>query len=163
MTLASRIAVMSEGRLLQVDAPREIYERPATRFVADFVGNVNLMDGRLEVDEPDHVVVACADVRHRVGHGISGSLGQTLAIALRPEKIQLTRAAPPDTRFNAARVRIQERSYFGAHTVYHLRLASGARLKASLANTERQGEEQLSIGDEAWAHWSDLAQIVLTQ
>ncbi|CAM3775141.1 ABC transporter ATP-binding protein [Roseateles saccharophilus] len=163
MTLASRIAVMSEGRLLQVGAPREIYEMPATRFVADFIGNVNLMEGTLEVDEPDHIVVGCADVKHRVGHGISGSCGQPVAIALRPEKIQLTRAAPADTQFNAARVRVQERAYFGAYTVYHLRLASGARLKVSLANTERHGEAPLAIGDEAWAHWSDLAQIVLTQ
>jgi len=163
MTLASRIAVMSEGRLLQVGAPRAIYETPANRFVADFIGNVNLMDGRLEVDEPDHVVVACADVRHRVGHGISGSLGQGLAVALRPEKISLTRAAPPDTAFNAVRATVRERSYFGAYTVYHLELASGARLKVSQANTERHGDAALELGDAAWAHWSDLAQIVLTQ
>jgi putrescine transport system ATP-binding protein len=58
MTMASRIAVMSEGRFLQVGAPGEIYETPATRFVADFIGNVNLMDGTLAVDEPDHVVIA---------------------------------------------------------------------------------------------------------
>ena len=56
MTMASRIAVMSEGRFLQVGAPAEIYETPATRFVADFIGNVNLMDGTVAVDQPDHVV-----------------------------------------------------------------------------------------------------------
>ena len=60
MTMASRIAVMSEGRFLQVGSPAEIYETPATRFVADFIGNVNLMDGTLVDDEPDHVVI---DVR----------------------------------------------------------------------------------------------------
>ncbi len=65
MTMASRIAVMSEGRFLQVGAPAEIYETPASRFVADFIGNVNLMDGTLVEDEPDHVVVDCGDVRHR--------------------------------------------------------------------------------------------------
>ncbi|MBV8500485.1 MAG: ABC transporter ATP-binding protein [Paucibacter sp.] len=163
MTLASRIAVMSEGRLLQVGPPREIYETPTSRFVADFIGNVNLMDGVVEVDEPDHVVIACTDVKHRVGHGISGHLGQNLAVALRPEKIQLSRAAPADTQFNVARVRVMERSYFGAYTVYHLQLASGTRLKISQANTERHGDEALAIGDEAWASWSDSAQIVLTQ
>ena len=60
MTMASRIAIMSEGRFLQVGPPAEIYETPATRFVADFIGNVNLMDGTLEVDEPDHVVIGCS-------------------------------------------------------------------------------------------------------
>ena len=69
MTMASRIAIMSEGRFLQVGPPAEIYETPATRFVADFIGNVNLMDGTLAVDEPDHVVIDCADCRHYVGHG----------------------------------------------------------------------------------------------
>ncbi|MBV8605570.1 MAG: ABC transporter ATP-binding protein [Pelomonas sp.] len=161
MTLASRIAVMSEGRLLQVGAPRDIYETPATRFVADFIGNVNLMDGTLEVDEPDHVVVACADVKHRVGHGISGSRGQSLAVALRPEKIALARVAPGDAHFNAVRGRVLDRSYFGAYTVYRLQLASGAWLKVSVANTERHGDDAIVIGEEAWAHWTDSAQIVL--
>ena len=73
MTMASRIAVMSEGRLLQVGAPGEIYETPANRFVADFIGNVNLMDGPLVEDEPGHVVVDCGDCRHYVGHGITGT------------------------------------------------------------------------------------------
>jgi len=163
MTLASRIAVMSEGRLLQVGAPREIYETPATRFVADFIGNVNLMEGTLEVDERDHVVVACADVKHRVGHGISGSLGQQLAVALRPEKIQLSRVPPAEPAFNAARGRVLDRAYFGAYTVYRLQLGSGARLKVSVPNTERHGDDALAIGEEAWAHWNDSAQIVLAQ
>ena len=92
MTMASRIAIMSEGRFLQVGAPAEIYETPATRFVADFIGNVNLMDGTLAVDEADHVVIDCADCRHYVGHGISGSEGMAVTVALRPEKIHVSRA-----------------------------------------------------------------------
>ena len=73
MTMATRIAVMSEGRILQVGAPGEIYETPATRFVADFIGNVNLMDGTVVDDEADHVVVDCGDCSHCVGHGITGT------------------------------------------------------------------------------------------
>ena len=76
MTMASRIAIMSEGRFLQVGPPSEIYETPATRFVADFIGNVNLMDGIVEVDEPDHVIIGCADCKHYVGHGITGNEGR---------------------------------------------------------------------------------------
>ena len=63
MTMASRIAVMSQGRFLQVGAPAEIYETPTSRFVADFIGNVNLMDGKLVEDEADHVIVDCGDLR----------------------------------------------------------------------------------------------------
>jgi putrescine transport system ATP-binding protein len=78
MTMASRIAVMSEGRILQVGAPSDIYETPATRFVADFIGNVNLMDGTLVEDHPDRVVIQCADCTHYVGHGITGTAGMNV-------------------------------------------------------------------------------------
>jgi len=83
MTMACRIAIMSEGRFLQVGAPGDLYETPATRFVADFIGNVNLMAGTLDEDEADHCVVGNADCRHYVGHGITGTQGMAVTVALR--------------------------------------------------------------------------------
>lgn len=162
MTMASRIAVMSEGRFLQVGAPGEIYETPATRFVADFIGNVNLFDGTLDVDEPDHVVVGCADCRHYVGHGITGTQGMAVTVALRPEKIHLTRQRPDD-EFNTVSGTVKEMAYFGSFTVYHLQLASGAMLKVSQANVQRHREDAYTWGDTVWAHWSRTAPVVLTQ
>jgi putrescine transport system ATP-binding protein len=168
MTMASRIAVMSEGRLLQVGAPGEIYETPANRFVADFIGNVNLMDGRLVEDQPGHVVVECADCRHYIGHGITGTLGMPVTVALRPEKIRIGKDAPvavdgvPDPAFNRVKGTVSEMSYFGSFTVYHLKLPSGAVLKVSQSNTERERSGQPTWGDEAWASWSPLAPVVLT-
>ncbi len=162
MTMASRIAIMSEGRFLQVGAPSEIYETPATRFVADFIGNVNLMDGTLEVDAPDHVVIACADCKHYVGHGITGTEGMAVTVALRPEKIHLSRKAPEDG-LNTVQGTIKELSYFGSFTVYHLALASGARLKVAQANVQRHRDDEFTWGDVVWAHWSRSAHVVLTQ
>jgi putrescine transport system ATP-binding protein len=162
MTMASRIAIMSEGRFLQVGAPAEVYETPASRFVADFIGNVNLMDGTLQVDAPDHVIIDCADCRHYVGHGITGTEGMAVSVALRPEKIHLSRSAPDDA-FNAVQGTIKERSYFGSFTVYHLELASGASLKVSQANVRRHHDEAFTWGDVVWAHWSRSAHVVLTQ
>ena len=162
MTMASRIAIMSEGRFLQVGAPGDIYETPASRFVADFIGNVNLMDGSLSVDEPDHVVIDCADCRHWVGHGITGTLGMAATVALRPEKIHLSRHQPADP-YNTAVGTIKEMAYFGSFTVFHLQLASGALLKVSLANTQRHRDDEFTWGDQVWAHWSRSAQVVLTQ
>jgi putrescine transport system ATP-binding protein len=162
MTMAGRVAVMSEGRFLQVGAPAEIYETPATRFVADFIGNVNLMDGTLDVDEADHCIVGCADCKHYIGHGITGTAGMAVTVALRPEKIALGREQPPG-EFNRVLGTIKELSYFGSFTVYHLALASGAGLKVSQANTERHRDDQLTWGDRAWASWSGTAQVVLTQ
>ena len=165
MTMASRIAIMSEGRLLQVGAPGDIYETPNSRFVADFIGNVNLMDGTLDVDADDHCVIGSPDCRHRVGHGITGmngnKPGMALTVALRPEKIALTQDKPAG-EFNQLQGTVKELSYFGSHTVFHLQLASGAALKVSMANTERQRQDA-TWGDTVWASWSDSAHVVLTQ
>jgi putrescine transport system ATP-binding protein len=162
MTMASRIAVMSEGRLLQVGTPGEIYETPGSRFVADFIGNVNLMEGTVTADEADHVVIDCADVRHYVGHGITGTPGMQVTVALRPEKITLQRDKPLDA-YNCVAGRIEELSYFGSSTVYRVRLASGLLLAVSEANTARHRDAGFTWGDIVWAHWSPQAHVVLTQ
>ncbi len=161
MTMASRIAVMSEGRFLQVGPPSDIYETPATRFVADFIGNVNLMEGTLTVDQPDHVVITCADCTHYVGHGITGTEGMAVTVALRPEKIKLDCDKPAGEQ-NQVSGTVKDMSYFGSYTVYHLALPSGQVLKVSESNTERHREKPLTWGDTAWASWSPTAQVVLT-
>ena len=163
MTMASRIAVMDEGRFVQIGTPHELYETPSSRFVADFIGSVNLMDGTLDADEADHCIVGCADVKHWVGHGITGSAGMALTVAIRPEKIHVGRKPPEDAAFNAVRGRIEEIAYLGSLTVYHLVLASGALLKAAQPNRQRHRDDELTWGDEVWAHWSRSAQVVLTQ
>jgi len=167
MTMATRIAVMSEGRIMQVGAPREIYETPATRYVADFIGNVNLMDGSLTADFPDHVLISCTDCTHYVGHGITGVEGMSVSVAMRPEKLRLTRERPHDSPqwsagHNQVRGTVKDMSYFGSFTVYHLQLPSGQVLRVSESNTERHREDQLTWNDAAWASWSPSAQVVLT-
>jgi putrescine transport system ATP-binding protein len=162
MTMASRLAVMSEGRFLQVGGPADIYETPTTRFVADFIGNVNLMDGTITLDEPDRVEIGCPDVVHHVGHGITGYLGMPVTVAVRPEKIHLTRE-PLDQAHNQTRGTVHAVSYFGSHTLYHLQLASGATLKVMVENEERLHSGNPVMGDVVWANWSPTAQVVLTQ
>ncbi|HKX93804.1 MAG TPA: polyamine ABC transporter ATP-binding protein [Methylibium sp.] len=165
MTMASRIAVMSEGKVLQVGAPGDIYETPANRFVADFIGNVNLWDGTLAEDHADHVVVRCADCSHWVGHGITGTEGMAVGVAVRPEKIRLSREAPADEHAPHNRVQgtVKDLSYFGSFTVYHLALPSGQVIKISQSNTDRHRDDALTWGDAAWASWTPSSQVVLTQ
>ncbi|HZV92569.1 MAG TPA: polyamine ABC transporter ATP-binding protein [Caldimonas sp.] len=170
MTMASRIAVMSAGRFLQVGAPAEIYETPASRFVADFIGNVNLMDGTVVEADADHVVVDCGDLRHWIDASADIAPGAKVSVALRPEKIRIGRgAAPPPTAqepaapFNRVRGKVRDLAYFGSFTVYRLQLEGGRVLKVSQSNTERQTEGALSWDDEAWAAWSPSSPIVLTQ
>ena len=168
MTMASRLAVMSEGRFMQVGAPGDIYETPATRFVADFIGNVNLMEGTLSVDQVDHVIIDCADCQHYVGHGITGTEGMPVTVALRPEKIRIGRDLLPPVDgepaggLNRVQGTVKDLSYFGSFTVYHLALGSGMVLKISASNTERHRADELTWGDTAWASWSPEAHVVLT-
>jgi len=163
MTMADRIAVMCEGSLLQVGTPNEVYESPNCRFVADFVGNVNLFDGEVSVHEADHVVVSGASGDFYIGHGISGSLGMAVSIALRPEKVVLS-LEDPNKPHNVMACILEDWSYFGSYTSYSLRVQGDQRLKVSVANTDReQDHENLEEGQRLWAHWEDNAMVVLTQ
>ncbi|MEY4763535.1 MAG: hypothetical protein RI907_208 [Pseudomonadota bacterium] len=170
MAMATRIGVMRDGRIQQVGTPREIYESPSSRFVADFIGNVNLMDGTLVEDEPGHVQIQCADVRHHVGHGVSGHEGMPVAVALRPEKIRISRRPPPTddpelapAPLNQVKGVVKNMVYLGSDTVYHLALPSGVLLKVSQSNTERHPDDALTWDDEAYAWWTPSAHVVLTQ
>ena len=162
MTMASRIAVMSEGYFLQVGAPDAVYEMPNSRKVADFIGNVNMFEGVIDEDESDHVTVNCAECVHYVGHGISGHTGMHVGVALRPEKIILAKEKPAGN-YNWCEGEVIEIVYFGAHTTYHLKLSSGMVLKAQEINNTRDLSCGLTWGDKAYAHWSDIAMVVLTQ
>lgn len=170
MAMADRIAVMRDGRILQMGAPKDIYETPNSRFVAEFIGNVNLFSGRVTVDEPDHVVIESPECRHYVSHGITGTAGMQVSVALRPEKICLSTAEPavqdrelPDEAgCNQVHGRITGVGYFGSFTTYHLRTESGLTLKATLSNAARHDERPLGQGDTVWAWWDGSDVVVLT-
>ena len=161
MTMASRIAVMSEGYFLQIGEPDAIYETPNSRQVADFIGNVNMFEGAVIVDEPDHVIVKCDACTHYVGHGFTGNKGMTVGVALRPEKIMLSKEKPQG-EYNWCEGEVVEIVYFGDHTTYHLKTATGKVIQAQEINNTRDLSCGLTWGDHAYMHWSDLAMIVLT-
>lgn len=162
MTMASRIAVMAEGYFLQVDEPDKVYEMPNSRQVADFIGNVNMFEGMVEEDEADHVTVRCPECVHYVGHGISGHQGQSVSVALRPEKIILSKDKPKGA-YNWCEGEVVEIVYFGDHTTYHLKTSTGKVIKAQEINNTRDLSCGLTWGDRAYMHWNDLAMVVLTQ
>ena len=161
MTMADRVAIMSEGRFLQVGTPADIYETPNCRFVADFIGKVNLFDGTLAEDEPDHVIVDTPQGKFLVGHGITGTLGMDISIGVRPEKIALSSEQPVDAVSNAFQGTIVNSGYYGSFSVYHLELAGGKKVQIALTHTERHAEH-FARGDKVWATCSPDALIVLT-
>jgi putrescine transport system ATP-binding protein len=162
MTMADRMAVMDSGQLLQIGRPTEIYETPNCRFVADFIGNVNLFDGTLEEDETDHCIIGTPHGRFYIGHGITGVPGQAVSVALRPEKIELQPQAPADSRYNCLHGRVAERAYFGASSLYRVQLDSGLRLQVSVPNTERHAG-LIAVGSEVFATCAPDSMVVLTR
>jgi putrescine transport system ATP-binding protein len=162
MTMSSRIAVMSEGSFLQVGTPDEIYETPNSRMIADFIGDVNILEGEVVEDEPDHVIVKCQECTHYVGHGITGAIGMAVGVAVRPEKITLSKVKP-EGEYNWCEGEVADIAYFGAHTTYHLKLQTGYVLKVQQQNHTRHLDGGLTWGDHAFAQWDDLAMVVLTQ
>ncbi|MES2263835.1 MAG: polyamine ABC transporter ATP-binding protein [Pseudomonadota bacterium] len=170
MSMATRIAVMSEGRILQVGAPGEIYETPNCRFVADFIGSVNLFNGRVTVDEPDHVIIESPEGQHYIPHGITGTIGMEVAVAVRPEKICIRpgeptrdeRASLAEHGLNGAWGTITALAYFGNETSYHVRLDSGMDLRVTRTNAARHQSTQLARDQRVYAWWDGADIVALT-
>jgi putrescine transport system ATP-binding protein len=163
MTMATRIAVMDSGRILQIGTPDEIYEQPANRFTAQFIGSVNLFEGAIEEDEKDFATIRSPALEHPIyiGHGLTGFEGQPVAFSLRPEKVAVSKEEPADAH-NKARGSIEDIAYFGSHSVYHVRLPSGHKVLANFANSQRWASERFTWNDEVWLSWGDNAGVVLT-
>ncbi|MFM1885557.1 MAG: hypothetical protein RL026_714 [Pseudomonadota bacterium] len=163
MTLASRIGVMDRGQIVQKGTPREIYEYPATRFVADFIGSVNLFEGQLVEDEPDHVRVQCPELPAPVyvDHGVSAAPDAQLWVAIRPEKIQMM-AEPPGTADNWARGRIKEIAYMGDVSHFIVQLDSGRELRCTRANFARKSGEGFTWDDRVYLGWDATSPVVGT-
>ncbi len=164
MTLATRIGVMNRGRIVQVGSAHELYEFPATRFVADFIGSVNLFAGKLLADEPDHALVAAADLPAPiyVGHGIGAAPEAAVWVALRPEKLHIGIDEPPVARNRAAGV-IGNIGYLGDASVYLVRLEGGRMVRVTRPNSQRRPDENLRVNDRVWLHWHESSCVVLTQ
>jgi putrescine transport system ATP-binding protein len=171
MTMATRIGVMSEGKILQIGAPADIYETPNCRFVADFIGSVNLFKGAVEVDAPDHVVIAGPEGRHYVSHGITGTLGMEVHVAVRPEKILIRhtppkddeRESPAEAGFNLVQGSVENLAYLGSLTTYHVRLDGGTLVKVTQTNAGRHTLVPMHVGDRVYAWWCGSDVVVLTQ
>jgi putrescine transport system ATP-binding protein len=161
MTMASRIAIMSKGRVLQVGTPEEIYEHPSNRFVADFIGNVNLFEGRLSVDEADRCAATTGIGEIQVGHGVSGTLNMPVAIAVRPEKIEIGKRRPEGAGPNLFTGKVKEIAYFGSYNTYIVLATDGTKVKVTEANTSRHDLSDITWEDDVYFWWDDRAGVVL--
>jgi putrescine transport system ATP-binding protein len=164
MTLATRIGVMNRGEIVQVGTPTDIYEYPNSRFVADFIGSVNMFEGRLIEDEPDHVRIDSNELGGTVyvDHGISAAPDATVWTAIRPEKINIGRERP-DGPDNMVRGVVKEIAYMGDISIFLVRIDSGRMMRVSRPNIVRQAEDRISWDETVYLSWHASSPIVLTQ
>jgi putrescine transport system ATP-binding protein len=165
MTVADRIAVMDRGRLMQVAPPAEIYEQPNSRWVADFIGNVNLFEGR--VGDVAGTIEGTALGRLRVRGNIDAEANATVWVAVRPEKIRLIPCAlEPAQRVdaeNSVLATVVDIGYLGGLSLYKLRTEAGVPLQAAIANIGPVTARGLGWNDQVWLSFAPEAAIVLTR
>ncbi|WP_376962252.1 polyamine ABC transporter ATP-binding protein [Azospirillum sp. A26] len=166
MTMSSRIAVMNHGVIAQVGTPTEIYEYPHNRFVAEFIGSINMFDGRVVSTEGDQVLVASeeAGCELLISHATPAPAGSPVSVAIRPEKIALSKepVAAGDGRNTTTGI-VREIAYLGDVSIYLVQLPTGKTVRVTAPNVTRRTEMPITWEDEVTLTWRPFAGVVLTQ
>ncbi len=164
MILSTRIAVMDEGRFEQVGRPKEVYEYPANRFVADFIGNINMFEGTVDAVTDGSISVS-ADEADSPLSGLtdrSMQIGDKVCIAVRPEKIYISDNEPENPQDTRLAGVVHDLGYFGNLSIYRIRLKSGKIVQVSAQNRRRSAERHLEWDDEVFISWRPGSAVVLT-
>jgi putrescine transport system ATP-binding protein len=169
MTMANRIGVMDAGRLEQVATPRELYEAPRSRWVAEFVGDVNLFDGEVSSRDYNRLTIATRDAGTVTVAAPRQPVTKTIvSVAIRPEKVKLSRRGPVSDAVNSHAINrlecvVTDVSYLGGLTTYKVKLESGAVVRSSMANTARLDIDAYSEGQRVVAWFTPDDCVVLEQ
>ena len=169
MTMADRIGVMDNGRLEQVATPRALYEAPHSRWIAEFVGDVNIFEGQVEQHEAHRLTISTREAGTIVVAAPDRTAGTaTVCVAIRPEKIKLSRRGPVPDAANAQAINrlegvVTDVGYLGGLTSYKVRLDSGAVLRSSMANTARLDVDAYSASQRVVAWFAPDDCVVLEQ
>ncbi len=162
MTMSSRIAVMHEGRILQIDTPSGIYEYPNCRFVADFVGSINLFAGKVvDCENGDVMIEGNEGDQYRMHSHHPMAIGLQVIVAVRPEKIRL--ASDVADAPNRVRGIVQDIAYLGDVSIFHVKLNAGQKVQMTLTNTRPITEQTLTWGEEVVLEWGSNGGVVLTE
>ncbi len=162
MTISSRIGVMDAGEIVQTGTPSEIYEYPNSRFVADFIGSVNVFEGRIVEHESDHVRIESEDAGCPIyiDHGVSAVSGARVWVAVRPEKIDITHDKPAQ-QDNCVSATVDEIAYMGNQSIYHVLLESGKKLRVTRPNQTRTATDSITWEDKVFVSWHPSSAVVL--
>ncbi|HLZ65089.1 MAG TPA: ABC transporter ATP-binding protein, partial [Aliidongia sp.] len=163
MTMSTRIAVMNHGKIIQVGKPNEIYEFPHNRFVADFIGSVNLFEGQLKEQFADHALVESAEAGGdlTVGPTAIHAPGAAVCVAVRPEKLRLARPGEGLDLPNRLPGRVRDIAYLGDACIYHVTLGSGKLVKATAPNLGRWDDQPFARDEAVTVGWTAAASILV--
>ncbi|MCF2903973.1 ABC transporter ATP-binding protein [Octadecabacter sp. CECT 8868] len=167
MTVASRVAVMTEGKLAQVATPDQIYEAPNSTYVADFIGDVNLIEGTVEVQakgaKPTDVSIKWSPTETPIDatSDTPPPAASTVTFAIRPEKVAISNERPEAA--NVMEGKILDIAYLGNISTYHVEVAPGLIIKAQATNNRRISRRNLTWEDHVYLSWTDTAGVVLTE
>ncbi len=164
MTVASRVAVMDHGQIKQVATPAHIYEAPNSVYVADFIGEVNIIDGTASPNGEDTYAVKWCD-NHAPLNAASPlpfSEGQKCHLAIRPEKVSIS-ADKPEGAANMVQGKVHDIAYLGNISTYYVELPTGAIIKAQTANTRRIARRSFTWEDTVWLSWTATAGVLLAE
>lgn len=164
MTVADRIGVMNQGQLVQVAPPAVIYEQPATRYIADFIGDVNVVETKVAAVAPDGVTLGCEKTAYPIciAQSVDVKPGDSAWLVIRPEKLRIALEAPVPAESNIFEGKVWDIGYLGDLSIYHVELACGTRIKVSKPNVSRLVERPITWDDKVWVTFAPDAGVVLT-
>jgi len=163
MTVADRIAVMDHGKLIQVATPSEIYEQPNSRYVAGFVGDVNIIEAAVERVRPGDLTLKTEALAAELRLSLTADvkIADRVAVALRPEKIRIAKEPLSEVHANCAQGIVYDIAYLGDLSVYHVHLENGFVLKAAKTNISRQIDPPIGWDDQVYLSWTSDAGVLL--
>jgi putrescine transport system ATP-binding protein len=164
MTVSDRIAVMDKGNLVQVATPAEIYEAPNSRYVADFIGDINIYEAKVSAKDGSLVTLDSDGLPVKVEQPDCPAIaGNAVAFAVRPEKVRISLDAPVTPDANAAQGEVMDIGYLGDFSVFITKLKDGRIMRAAQANVSRLVDRPITFGDQVWLTWPADAGLVLTR
>ncbi len=168
MTVSDRIAVMDKGIIVQVATPAEIYEAPNSRYVADFIGDINIFEAEIKekaasAGKPETVMLDCEGLPVAVEQDCAAAVGSKVAFAIRPEKVRISLDPPVEQSINVGHGEVWDIGYLGDFSVFIVKLDDGRVMRAAQANVSRLVDRPITFGDMVWLSWKADSGLVLTR
>ena len=162
LSMATRIAVMEKGAIKQLATPEELYEHPTSRFVADFIGKVNLFEANV-ISQKGKAIVCNAKGLGKINLSSDKECGKDVTIAVRPEKLKLSKAAPKADGLIKAEARVRDVAYYGDWSEVVVELNNGQMVSVNVQNERRDVNASVTRGEKTYVSWSPSDSLVLTE